>query len=425
MRSLSHGLWEHTAPAHADLHRLPPRHETDVAIIGGGYTGLSTALHLALAGARVTVLEGQHIGFGGSGRNSGFVNAGMWMPPDHIVGALGSHFGERLIDVLGRAPATVFSIVRTYGIACELQTAGTLHCAIGDSGQREIEARRAQWAARGIHLDLLGPEETARKTGSRFFRGALQDMRAGTIQPLAYARGLASAAAKEGALIQDGTPVTAAAQDGKRWVLTCGTGTVTADWVVVATEAYTKAPWPQVRQSYVHLPYFNMATRPVPQAVLETILPERQAAFDTSPLVNAFRLDAAGRLVIGSVGSLRGVGAGIHRAWARRTLRAVFPQVPDVEIESAWFGQIGKTDDNTPRMNLLAPNVIAVGGYNGRGIAPGTVFGQLTADFIGGRVKEADLPLPLTKPAPVAWRPLKEAYYEMGANLAHAAAARF
>ena len=295
---------------------------------------------------------------------------------------------------------------------------------MGEGGLREIEARHRQWAARGVHLDLLGPEDTARKTGSRFFRGALQDMRAGTIQPLAYARGLASAAAKEGALIQDGTPVTEAVQDGKRWVLTCGTGTVTADWVLVATEAYTRAPWPQVRAAYAHLPYFNMATKPVPKPVLDTILPERQGAFDTATLVNAFRLDAAGRLVIGSVGSLRGIGASIHRAWASRTLRAVFPQVPDVGIESAWFGHIGKTDDNTPRLTRLAPTVIAAGGYNGRGIAPGTVFGKLAADFIGGRVTEADLPLPLTAPAAIPFRPLKESYYALGAGLAHIAGGR-
>ena len=349
----------------------------------------------------------------------------MWLPPDDLVSALGSHYGERLIDFLGKAPATVFSIVRRYEIACELQTSGTLHCAVGNAGLREIEARYKQWAARGVDLDLLGPEETARKTGSRFFRGALQDMRAGLIQPLAYVRGLASAAAKEGALIQDGTPVTEAKQDGKRWVLTCGTGSVTADWVVVATAAYTKAPWSQVRQVYAHLPYFNMATQPLPSVVLDTILPERQGAFDTTTLVNAFRLDSAGRLVIGSVGSLRGFGGHIHRAWARRTLRAVFPQVTDVNIESAWFGQIGKTNDNTPRITSLAPNVIAVGGYNGRGIAPATVFGKLAAEFIGGQLKEADLPLPLTKPAAMPWRPLKEAYYELGANLAHAASGRF
>ena len=209
---------------------------------------------------------------------------------------------------------------------------------MGEGGLREIEARHRQWAARGVHLDLLGPEDTARKTGSRFFRGALQDMRAGTIQPLAYARGLASAAAKEGALIQDGTPVTEAVQDGKRWVLTCGTGTVTADWVLVATEAYTRAPWPQVRAAYAHLPYFNMATKPVPKPVLDTILPERQGAFDTATLVN--------------------------------------------------------------------------------------VFGKLAADFIGGRVTEADLPLPLTAPAAIPFRPLKESYYALGAGLAHIAGGR-
>ncbi len=115
----------------------------------------------------------------------------------------------------------------------------------------------------------------------------------------------------------------------------------------------------------------------------------------------------------------------MHRDWGRRALKRLFPQLGDVAFEHEWYGQIGMTADSLPRFHRLARNTVGFSGYNGRGIAPGTVFGRCLADLVLGRIDEDDLPLPATDPVPARHRRLKEAWYEAGAQLVHATAARF
>ena len=420
----SHGLWERTAPPAPETARLTGSLQADVVIVGGGYTGISAALHLAEGGAKVIVLEAAEIGFGGAGRNVGLVNAGMWVMPDTLVEVLGADYGERLLDFLGNAPRQVFDLIERHGIACEAEPVGTLHCAVGEKGLREIEDRAAQWQRRGAAVHLLNATETAAKVGSSAYAGALLDLRAGTIQPLAYIRGLARAALKAGAQIFTGSPVLAAEESQGRWVVRTATGSVAADWVVVATDAYSVGPWTILREEQVHLPYFNFATEPLSDNVRASILPERQGAWDTKEVLSSFRFDRAGRLVVGSVGALKNTGAPVHRAWAKRALRRLFPQLGDVRFEAEWYGLIGMTADNLPRFHKLGRNVISFCGYNGRGIAPGTVFGRALAAVIQGQLGEQDLPLPVSLPSKPAFRTAKEIFYEVGAQLAHLTDAR-
>lgn len=252
-----------TAPAAPKTTALKGDLTADVVIVGGGFTGLSTALHLAEKGTKAIVLEGIEIGYGGSGRNVGLVNAGMWVMPDDLPGVLGQKHGDRLLDVLGNAPKLVFELIEKHKIACEVEKQGTLHCAVGKNGLKELEDRYEQWARRGANVKLLDAKETEAKVGTKAYAGSLLDLRAGTIQPLAYVRGLAHAAVAAGAQIFTASPVTGASEQNGKWVVKTAAGTVTADWVVVATNAYTNVPWAEVRAELVHLPYFNMATKPL------------------------------------------------------------------------------------------------------------------------------------------------------------------
>src|SRR5271165_5173987 len=217
---LSHGLWEITAPPPPPTAPLQGEVRADVAVIGCGYTGLSAALHLAEAGAKVAALEAVEIGFGGAGRNVGLVNAGMWLAPDDIIERLGADYGERLLGLLGGGPAEVYALVDKHGVDCELVRNGTLHCAVGRSGLAKIEERAQQWGKRSAPVRVLTRDETAKRIGVDIYAGSLLDLRAGIIQPLAYARGLASAAIGAGAAIHTRSPVRSAERTGKAWTIT-------------------------------------------------------------------------------------------------------------------------------------------------------------------------------------------------------------
>ncbi|MFP3545137.1 FAD-binding oxidoreductase [Rhizobium sp. SIMBA_035] len=421
----SHGLWEKTAPQPPVTAPLTGSVQADVVVVGGGYTGISSALHLAEAGSRVVLLEAKEIGFGGAGRNVGLINAGMWVMPDDLPGVLGPVHGERLLDMLGNAPRLVMELIAKHDISCELETNGTLHCAVGSEGLKEIENRAAQWGKRGAPVTVLDAAETARRVGSDAYAGALLDMRAGTLQPLAYARGLARAAVQAGVSLHTVSPVIATERQGAKWVVRTEQGTVTADWIIVATDAYSTGPWEQVRTEQVHLPYFNLATTPLGDNLRKSILPGREGVWDTKEILSSFRMDQAGRLVFGSVGALRNTGTAVHKGWAQRSMRKLFPQIGEVGFECEWYGKIGMTDNALPRFHKFADNVVGFSGYNGRGIAPGTVFGRTLAEHILGRISEAELPLPLTDPREPGFRALKEMWYEAGAQVAHFADARF
>lgn len=415
----SHGLWEATASPAPATNALSGERTVDVAVIGAGYTGLSAALRLAEAGARVAVIEAAEIGFGGSGRNVGLVNAGLWVRPDDMPDILGHRHGERLLSLLGQAPDEVFALIEQHQIACEAERQGTLHCGVGRSGATELAERARQWQARGAPVELLDAKGTERLTGSPSFSAGLLDRRAGTIQPLGYARGLAAAALAAGAEIFTDSRVTHAERHGERWRLETARGTVTADWIIVATNATTTAPWPQLRQEIVHLPYFNIATKPLSANVLGAILPERQGCWDTKSVLSSFRLDQAGRLIVGSVGALNGSGAAIHRRWARKHLLRLFPQLGDIVFEKEWYGQIGMTTDAVPRFHKLDERVVSFSGYNGRGIGPGTVFGRVLAEFVLGQTSEAEMPLPASVPESQRFRSARESAYRLGSQLLH------
>lgn len=421
--SRTHGLWEDTAPAAPETHPLTGTTRADVVVVGGGYTGLSTALHLAESGADVVLLEAVQIGFGGAGRNVGLVNAGMWVMPDHLIDTLGPDHGNRLLDLLGNAPAEVWARVERHRIDCQPRPVGTLHAATGKAGLAELASRAQQWQDRGAPVELLDRDGAATMLGTDYYASALLDRRAGTVQPLAYARGLARAAIAAGVRIHTGSAVTGIDRDGD-WRLRTANGAAIAPKVVFATDAYTRHLMQAISGQQVFLPYFNFATEPLADEIACTILPGRQGAWDTREILTSFRLDAANRLIVGSVGALRNTGAPVHRAWARRTLRRVFPQIGPVRFETEWFGTIGMTDDNLPRFHRLDDGIFAFCGYNGRGIAPGTVFGRVMAEYLLGRLSDAQLPLPVSAPRAIRTAALRSAFYEAGAQVFHLVDAR-
>lgn len=221
-------LWAKTT---SDFPRRPPLQEVipaDVVVIGCGFTGVSAAYHLASSGAQVALLEARTIGFGGSGRNVGLVNAGLWTPPDQVEAKLGPNVGKHLNATLANGPDLVFDLIRRHQILCEATRKGTLHCAHSATGFKDLQNRYRQQQERGAPVDLLNPKETARRTGSPAYFGALWDRRAGTIQPLSYVQGLADAAEKRGARIFEGTSALTITEDQSGWTVRTAEGVVHA-----------------------------------------------------------------------------------------------------------------------------------------------------------------------------------------------------
>lgn len=395
----------------------------DLAIIGGGFTGCSAALEATRSGASVALVEAQTIGHGGSGRNVGLVNAGLWLPPEDVKAQMGEAAGRRLIDTLANAPARVFDLITREGIDCEATRNGTLHLAHSAKGFADLAERHRQGVAHGAPLELLGRGETAHRTGSTAFHGALFDPRAGTIQPLAYVRGLARAAVAAGARLCEASPVRLLQREGGAWVIATARHRIRARRVLVATNAYHLGIGPAFAPAFTAVHYCQYATAPLPAALLGRILPQREGCWDTAMVMSSIRLDQAGRMIIGGIGNGDGAGGALHAAWAKRKLAALYPDLRGMGLEHGWSGRIAMTGDHIPKIVAFGPDAYACFGYSGRGIGPGTVFGTETARaLLGGR---ADT-LPV---APVAayverFTASKAAWVESGACLTHATAAR-
>jgi glycine/D-amino acid oxidase-like deaminating enzyme len=420
----THGLWDVSAPPISSLPKLEKRLSADVAVVGGGFTGLSAALHLAESGAKVVVLEAEEIGFGGSGRNVGLVNAGLWIKPSQVLTTLGPTYGPRLLQNLAAAPALVFDVIARHGIACEAVQNGTLHCAVGARGLADIRARAHEWQERGAPVQLLDAKATAALVGSALFSGALLDARAGTIQPMAYVRGLATAALRQGASLYVQSPVVNMVDSGRDWTLATRAGEVSAPFVIIATNAYSSGPWASLQSELVKLPYFNFATKPLSQEQLKHVLPGRHGIWDSRLILSSARLDACGRLIFGSVGALKGHALKVHRDWAARSVRRLFPDLSSFAFEHEWFGSIGMTVDAVPRLHRLARNTYSVSGYNGRGIGPGTHFGRELAQLAAGSLGEQALSLPISSLSATSWRTAREKFYEMGSTAMHLTSGR-
>jgi glycine/D-amino acid oxidase-like deaminating enzyme len=416
--NISQGLWAATATGKPELTALEGEHNTEVAIIGGGYTGLSAALHLSLAGKSSILLEANDVGFGGAGRNVGLVNAGLWLMPEDVINLLGKENGQTLIDVLGASPDLVYGLIEKYKIQCEAWRHGTLHCADSRAGFRALQQREKQWKERGAPVRLLDRDEAAQKLGTRAYLGALLDERAGTIQPLAYAYGLARAALDEGATLYNQSPVISLKKERGSWRLTTPKGTVLAKSVIVAVQGYPEAGFKDQIQNIVPFNYFQFATNPLDKEILKTVLPGQNGAWDTNLILSSYRLDAMGRLIIGSVGNVEGVAMGLNKSWAQRSIKKVFPQIGEVKLEHAWYGRIAMTTNHIPRFHVMGENLAMVTCYNGRGIGPGTVFGKLLAQYMMGG-SSRDIPLPVSKITPVSMRFLRGLFYEAGSRLYH------
>ena len=388
MPAMHDSLWAATAPAGPECPPLDSNDDADVAVVGAGYTGLSTALHLARAGRRVVVLDAGEPGWGCSGRNGGQVNpGGMKMLPDDVVATLGPVWGERFLEFGDRSCDLVFELIERYGIECEALRPGYVQGGYGAKGRRFNREWARQWTERGRGTRFLERDEIAALIGTRRYDSGMYDARGGSVQPLAYARGLARAAIEEGAAIHGASAATAVLHDGAGWSVRTERASVRCEFVVLATNGYTGDLWPGLRETVVPVASFVTATAPLGHNVLPSVLPGRHAVSETARIIVYYRLDRQGRFIIGGRGRWFDVADHGDAPHVRAAAVRLFPQLEGVEWEYRWAGWPAITRDHLPRLLALDRGVYAGLGYNGRGVASATLMGQQLAGAILGDVE--------------------------------------
>lgn len=397
---ISNSLWTATANPVPDCAPLRGDHSCDVAIVGGGFTGLSAALHLAERGKRVIVLEAESPGWAASGRNGGQVNPGLKEDPDTIVQQFGAALGGKMVAMSGGAAQLVFDLIARHEIQCAAAQTGWIQPVHSEKSEAVVRNRVAQWVRRGAPLRMLTRDETADLLGTATYRAAMIDERGGNLHPLNYALGLADAAIRAGASIHGQSRVTRMKVDADHQILHTSGGTVRAGKVLLCTNGYTDGLVPPMRRTVVPIRSIQVATDVLPDDVARTILPQGHSASDSRRLLLYFRKDPAGRFVMGGRGAYSESGT-LHQMQALRDASVkLYPRLRDARWSFAWGGFVAMTKDHYPHLDLVSPNVLAGIGFNGRGVAMGTAFGKVMADWAGG-VSESDLDFPITRPRPI------------------------
>jgi glycine/D-amino acid oxidase-like deaminating enzyme len=394
-------LWDATAPRVKPCPALQGEAVAQVAIIGAGFTGLSAALHLAEAGQDVAVLDAEAPGWGASGRNGGQVIAGVKDDPDALAQKFGEAVGARLAKAVGEGPDLVFSLIERHGIDCAPIRAGWLQPAVSAATIRTIEHRARQWQAHGIATRVLDAADTARLTGSTLYPAALLDPRGGTVQPLAYARGLAGAAATSGARIFAESRALRLTRRDKTWRIETPRGALQAGTVILATNAYADALNEPLRRSVVAIPSFQVATEPLPPDLRATILPHGHSASDLKRLLRYFRLYDS-RLLMGGRGAFGATPPAALIARMRAAIAAIYPAATGLKLDYAWGGLVAVTTDHLPHLHEPEPGLLAGLGYNGRGVAMATLMGQMLAHRALGQ----DTAFPITPLRPIKFHAL-------------------
>ena len=393
-------LWHATAATAPTTATLEGRAEADVVVVGAGYTGLSCALTLAEAGREVIVLEAGEIGHGASGRNGGQVIPGLKHDPDDLVARFGRDRGEALVGLVGGAADRVFALIAKYRIDCAARQCGWIQPAHSAAAAQTIFARARQWSARRAPVELLAGDRLALLLGTDVYVAGWLDRRAGALQPLSYVRGLARAAMTHGARIHTGSAITRIFREKEEWVAASAHGEARARQVVLATDAYSGALWPELVTNQVIVTSVQTATGPLPEALRRTILPGGTVVSDTRKLLYYFRLDAEGRFVIGGRGSVTDTVSDSVYAALRRAAARMFPPLARVPWPYRWYGRVGLTRDWLPHLAEVGTGAWAALGYCGRGVAMATTMGLLLGEALRDR-REPAYPVAALKAIPL------------------------
>ncbi|VDC33597.1 Gamma-glutamylputrescine oxidoreductase [Pseudogemmobacter humi] len=409
-RPYDESLWRKEArtPAFA----APPfaAGQADVAIVGGGFTGLSAALHLAELGREVVLLEAADIGFGASGRNGGQVNPGLKYDLPALEAKFGTEAGSAFWRMGQEAPDFLAAMIRRLNLDCDLEENGLLRLAHNKAAMAAMWKAADALEAGGLPVRRLADRRAVEaETGTARYEAGFVDPRGRSVRPQDLASELARAAARAGVRIHCQSPVIRLNQNGKGWEVATAQGVIRAREVIVATNGYTDGLVPGLAPSLLPVNSFQIATARLDEDLSRRILPGRQTVYDSRRLILYFRKTSDNRVMIGgraSFSSSRKAG-GRSPDYSRieRVLHGIFPQLAGLPVEMRWAGLVCITRDFLPHYHVPAPGLHVVTGYNGRGVALANRAGAWIARHLCQAPDTVAMPVVPITPVPFhRWR---------------------
>ncbi len=412
-RPLSASLWGATAKPAPVTPPLGEAVDADVVIVGGGFSGLSTAISLAERGRDVRVLEAVEPGWGASGRNGGQVIPGVRHLPDELVETYGRERGERLHRWGARTAESAFALIERLGLDCEPVRTGWIQAADTETAMSESRRRVAGLRKAGAPARMLDRSEFRALVGSDAYIGGWIHEGGGAVQPLSLVRELARAARKLGVQVHGNSPATAIARDGAGWRVRTPNGSVSAPRLLMATNALSGTVWPHLREATLPVWSYQIATAPLGDNARASVIPQGQPVSDTRRVLRYFRVDGHGRLIIGGKGKASAPKDRGDFNLQRETLGRLYPELADQPIEHGWGGQVAITIDRLPRVFALGDGAFAHIGCNGKGVAWCCAIGPVLADLLDGADPDAS-PVPVTSLQTIPFHQLRRLYVAVG-----------
>jgi gamma-glutamylputrescine oxidase len=375
--------YEDTVDERPSYARLDGDRSCDVAIIGGGFTGLSAAAHLAACGTNVVLIEAHRFGDGASGRNGGQMNTGQRAWPEEMEAEYGFTRARALFDLAEEAKAHLLDFAKAHHIDIDyapgqMSVAHKKRYVDNYRAHAEIMANRFGYP----HISFMGADETAERLGSRRFFGGVRDTGTGHIHPLKLLIGTARVAAEAGAHLYENTPATGIASNGGKVSITTDRGTITADKCLIATNAHGGNLEPESAAHIMPIGSFIGAT--VPLGDDSPVLPGGESVDDSRFVVRYFRKSKDGRLLFGGREIYAVTDPGDIHIHIRKQIAEIYPALKDVEITHGWGGYVGITMPRQPFVREVMPNVISAGGYSGHGVMLSNFVGKLYAETVTG-----------------------------------------
>lgn len=381
----------------------------DVAVVGGGFCGLATALQTARAGMSVALFEAGVIGAGASGRTGGLVVPHF--PGGISLSSVRDLLGARKCDALGelvaQGPSRVFDLVREYQIQCDAEQKGWVQPAHSSKSLPKVRKVYDDWKAFGANVEWLDRDAVSATLGTACHVGGWRNPTGGVFNPLALCRGLARTAMDRGAAIFQNAPVQSVKRDEAGICIALADKTVRARKVLIATNGYTGPGWGKVARSVIPIRLWHTFTKPLSEDLQERILPGRICFTDIRRSGGFCRYDVDNRIFSG--GAVFGLGnvrkAGV--AHTRERLRTFFPDLPEPEIDFYWEGFCALTETMLPSLQVVDKDIFAIIGFSTRGVSLAQNIGWAMGDVLAENADLDDFPLEVCAPQPIPWQGVK------------------